>query len=73
MAKEVISSKDWRSWVVGDNIKWHSENHSLHSPIVESFDYEGKVSQVYEDHVLVRVNYMTLYVDDDNIELFERI
>ena len=72
MAKKVVPNTDWRSWAVGDDIIWHCEHHSSYSPVIEIYDYTGKVSKVFDDHVLIRVEDMTLWVDDDSIERFEK-
>lgn len=59
-----MENTSWKNWNIGDTIKW----------IVDEFDGHmeriGKVTQIFEDHVIVEADGMNLWVDKDTIRSY---
>lgn len=56
--------KAWRGWKIGDRIVYFSDDE------FDCFREEGKVSEIYADHAIVRCDGMNLWADDDTAEMF---
>ena len=55
---------NWRESRIGDKITWNPADCRKH--------YEGAVSVVDYNHLIVTVDGMALWLDDDNVEEFYR-
>lgn len=56
--------KDWRSWRKGRKTTYRGEEFD------GSFQIEGRITEVHEDHLICEADGMSLWVDDDTAELF---
>ena len=57
--------KDWRNLKTGDRVIYHTEE--FDGSITET----GNITEVHEDHAILRVNGMNLWIDDNTEYLFK--
>ena len=58
----------WRSWELGDKVFWDVTEFSDGGRVF----YEGRVTQIDEDHLIVEADGMHLWVDDDTADQFHK-
>lgn len=56
--------KDWRSWEVGRKTVFEGKDFD------GKFHFEGVVTEVFSDHLIVEADGMTLWVDDNTVKDF---
>ena len=62
-----MKSTSWRDWNIGDTIRYHWKDFEGEG------EYTGTVARTYSDHLIVAVEDMKLWVDDNTANMFSRV
>lgn len=57
----------WRTWNIGDRVLYHFCDFDGSGAFI------GIVAEKHKDHLIIRVDDMNLWLDDDTVDMFRRI